>query len=199
MGIEYNNLTLRKMFKMKINIFEGGRRILLVLQLCILMIFVFLAFSYKPYASLNLETTSPNNQFIISNHSCDISHDKSKLITKNYNNIAVRLNLCFRSEHYEKTGSQLITYFENEYGMWGGDKNSEQVADYTNRRAQDFVIDEDIVKAYLELIEKDKKEHIWGLIKAAVVIIAILQALSFFVGWVFRGFLGIPIKQDKIN
>ena len=106
----------------------------------------------------------------------------------------IKVTLCFLAQDFP--AGRLIPYkYEN--GLWGKKKYSSDVELYVNKVSAAFVIP----KADEEKLDKQwwsKRFRGLGAIFGWMLLnLAILFVFAWVVGWIVRGFMGVPQGQDK--
>ena len=183
---------------MKINIFEGARRIALlsagVATVCTLIAIVI----YEPYAPANYSIAYPNGEFIRMEESCPSNADNHYFKSTTSTRKEVSINLCLLPMPFGESREQLIPYKVDEMGViWGAASYSSEVSDYEEKLEKRFKIpvrDED---AILKEISSSYLENMMSSLGYLVAGLAIFGAIVWAVGWIVRGFLGIPRGMDK--
>jgi hypothetical protein len=187
---------------MAINWFEGGRRITNLVQgLLLLGCASYIVFS-SPYEELTLETRYPDQPFAISSAACgydaDARHDlyDFKVGSKNIN-----ILLCFRATETNE-GKLAIAYAAaNTPGsFWMGDEYSEDVRTYIHKRASEFSVTPKILAESEAALDerwwREKKQYFKDAFQFGAIGWILLWIFSTVVGWIIRGFAGIPSNLD---
>jgi hypothetical protein len=186
----------------KLNLFEGGRRITRVLQASVIILCAAVAFFWRPYPHLTVETARPGAAWFIAADDCHIGIDGTEWLD-DYdlgNGVRGTVLLCFRA----MTGSggrKFVPVRQTGSGSWHGSHPfSPDVADYTRARGARFVPRPEMRETLREEFNRQWwKDHglLWGVsLVVAVVLCALLAVESWAVGWVVRGFAGIPSGHD---
>ena len=170
------------------NIFEGSRRVVKLISVAIVVGFGIAAFFVDPGVNIEYMVTSPNSMpQRIDSGNCPTGSGIKYAYPKTKNNIQTFVKFCFTTETFKlKSGKVVQVPFEYEQ----------------NDVAKSFVIPiEDkswVDSQFWSLVIKDLRN---GFI-AMIITLAILWAFTFAVGWIVRGFMGIPRGQDatiKVN
>jgi hypothetical protein len=183
---------------MKFNVFEGARRIALLLQIAFVLVALGIGFFSDPYVRLIYETRYPNEPFSLAkNQDCDYVDDKSESIErKTEEGKEINITLCYRGSPFSG-GDILIPYkLEDDGKVWGNSKYSTEVSDYTKKRTAFFSLPPEAQNEYQEVLWKKRFDNIWGGIKVAVIGYFSILIFSFVMGWIVRGFFGIPSGAD---
>jgi hypothetical protein len=181
---------------MKINVFEGGRRVALMLEIVWVIGCMIVFWHDTPYIELTYETAGPSAPFVRTSKftdsrdaqeyhgAYDLSDDKRVYVT-----------LCFKA-HPFSNGSMLVPY-KLEGGQWWGDEpSSSEVTNYTKARSEQFTLSEEARASALAEWRRQRLSRFWtylGVAFAGWLAIAVVAAI---LGWIVRGFLGIPRGKD---
>lgn len=183
---------------MKFNVFEGARRIVLLLQGIFVLAALGIGFFDDPYVRLVYETRYPNEPFSLAkNRECNYSNDASEEIErKTENGNEINITLCYRGSPF--SGGDILIPFrlEDDGKVWGNGKYSTEVSEYTKKRTASFVLPPDAHDEYRKAWWEKKFENAWDGIKTAAIGYICILIFSFSVGWIVRGFLGIPQGRD---
>ncbi|MDX9690306.1 MAG: hypothetical protein EOM37_03980 [Proteobacteria bacterium] len=183
---------------MKINMFEGARRITVLLQASFVLFFVGLAVFETPYVVLTYETKHPNEPFSYAeNQECDYLNDESEYIERKMDGHEERnIRLCFRAMQFSD-GEMLIPFKIDEGGkIWGGSKYSDEVKAYVKKKKFSFFLPSDVDQKYRKVWWDKRLSGLWDGVKILVAGYLSLLIFSFVVGWIVRGFMGIPMGKD---
>jgi hypothetical protein len=181
----------------RMNIFEGARRIGLLIKVLWLIVVAFFTYNDQPYVQLKFASSSPIAALVRVSGDCQIGVDATEYITRDLSaGRSAGINLCFRAQSFDN-GKRLVPYRVDDKGMmWGNDPYSPDVAAYTRSRANDFVLaDADARVAEADWGAQRRRNFGYGFAWAVGgwVVLSVIQAL---IGWVVRGFLGIPSGRD---
>ena len=183
---------------MKINIFEGARRIALLSAGVATVSTLIAIIIYKPYTPANYSIAYPNGEFIRMEESCPSNADNHYFTSTTSTRKEVSINLCLLPMPFGESREQLIPYKVDEMGViWGAASYSSEVSDYEEKLEKRFKIpvrDED---AILKEISSSYLENMISSLGYLVAGLAIFGAIVWAVGWIVRGFLGIPRGMDK--
>lgn len=183
---------------MVINIFEGARRISLLIAGVAASITIFFALTNDPYISVNYSISHPNGQFVRMESDCPNESGSHYFSTKTQTGKSVSVDLCLLTMSFGKDNERLIPYRADDKGMvWGARPYSEEVSAYEKTLEARFqippedkdAIEKEISKKYRESIKEAFTYIFYGL--------AIFWAIVWSIGWIVRGFLGIPRGLDK--
>jgi len=183
---------------MALNVFEGARRInLIVAALWVLGWAAAGIFSSPPSVTTTYATLGPDRPFTISSDSCYLPDaSKYKYITTK-TGTSVSITLCFKALPFQD-GQMFVPYradrTSNQY--WGNRAYSEEVTAYTDSVVKAFSIPQADEADLDKLAWPLRLQQIgWGVLGMLAGLV-FLFAFSWTVGWIVRGFLGIPKEQD---
>lgn len=179
---------------MNINFFEGGRRILRVTQVSLVLVTVYYCLNLPPIYPLKYELRVPNAGWLRSDYPCR-AVDEEILIDKKLNDEVHEIALCFRSADFN--GKQLIPYrvLEEEDMIAGDEKTSKNVRNYIAKKMKQFEIPDEDVENFPQVFKNDRFDTQLGFSIVAVLGIFALEILGRLLGWIARGF----IAQRPIN
>jgi hypothetical protein len=185
--------------KVSVNIFEGARRITLLVGITWIVGWVIGGFfAGKPHVFATFVIDQPGSPFVWSEaDSCALPNASKWVSRSTSSGTDATLVLCF-SARLVRDGRLLIPYrLDRENNTWwGNEPTSTEVQEYMREAGEKFSIptsDEGKIdqKYWRELLKN------WGAgALAAVIGLAVLFAFTWATGWVVRGFLGIPRGQD---
>ncbi len=185
------------------NIFEGSRRIVKLISAAIVVGFGVAAFFVDPGVNIEYVVASPTSipqRIDIDN--CPTDSSSQYVYPRTRKNTKAYVKLCFTTQTFKdsKTGNdvQLIPYkFDEKTKMtWGAQSYSTEVTAYQRKVANSFVLPAED--------ERWVDDQYWSLVFvklrngfiAMIITLAILWAFTWAVGWIVRGFMGIPRGQD---
>ncbi|HEY4898608.1 MAG TPA: hypothetical protein VIH79_02690 [Candidatus Nanopelagicaceae bacterium] len=187
---------------MKINMFEGARRITKLIAVIWVVGWCINMFTSRPYIQAYFRIDSPSSVPIrmgVQENGCD-GDDASEYLYGKYTSKGTEINatLCFKPMTFDN-GKILIPYRVDKATsmVWGGEKYSTDVSNYTKAVANSFYLS----KADEEWADSGVWPARWKNIKQDTLVmvggLAFLWIFSWCVGWVVRGFAGIPLGQDR--
>jgi hypothetical protein len=184
---------------MKINVFEGARRISLLLQGVWVMGCISLSVFENPYVSLDYETNGPTMPFVQAASSSCLSPDAEESIYgyNLKNGSTVGIDLCFKAMAFPD-GQMLVPYkVDEKTGMWwGGGSYSSEVSAYIDHREAQFTLPKEHEDAAIAKVRKARFDKIWSGVKYAAGGWLVIFLLTWVIGWIVRGFFGIPSGKD---
>jgi len=183
---------------MTFNIFEGARRIALLIGGIAVAGTLVALVTYDPYVSVQYSIAHPNGTFVRMQESCPSEADRHYFTTKTSTGKSVSVDLCLLAMSFGKDNTRLIPYKVDEQGMiWGGASYSSEVSDYERKLEGRFKLsasDEETLKK--EISRRYRESWMSGL-GYLVAGLAIFAGVVWAIGWIARGFLGIPRGMDR--
>lgn len=182
---------------MNVNVFEGARRVRLLLQILLIGSCLAIGFFDHPYISTTFETLGPSQPWRLSDTECG-ADDKEKWKYDYYvgDGFTTSATLCFRADD-----DQLIPYERKEDYTLLDEPYSDTVEKYVEGRVASFSLPADEQKDILDVIRAEWWEKYldnWkNLIMVAVVGSILLHVMAWAIGWIARGFMGIPSGSDQ--
>jgi hypothetical protein len=181
----------------KFNIFEGSRRVALLLKILWVLGVIVVSYNQSPYVSLKFTTTQPDAPFVVSDYDCQIGIDHMEFETRSLDDgHAVSVQLCFRSQVFQSNQQRLVPYKVEGDTMWGNDRYSSEVTNYAEARANDFRLSPADQQMAREEWDRQRSRNIRNAVLFAIGGWIVLSVLQWIIGWIVRGFLGIPRGSD---
>lgn len=182
------------------NWFEGGRRVTLLAQGSILIGIVWSLFLIDPYIEFTLATKGPSEKFFLSDSECG-EDDKSEW--KKYDDVRgigdFYITFCFLSVD----SSGFIPYQVDDKGVLIAteQKYDPELQEYIDERISNFSFS----SAVGSQIKAQYDKQYWGRwfeefrknILAGFLVLCVVTAFSYILGWIVRGFAGIPGRADR--
>ena len=183
---------------MKFNIFEGARRIALLIAVVAVIGTLIALATYDPYVSVRYSVANPSAAFVRMQESCPSDSAGHYLTAKTSTGGSVSVDLCLLAMSFGKDSERLIPYKIDEQGMiWGAASYSSEVRDYERKLEGRFKLpasDEELLKK--EISQRYRENWMSGL-GYLIVGLAIFAGVVWTIGWIARGFLGIPRGMDR--
>ena len=186
---------------MAINIFEGARRIALLLGGGAAVITVLVAFNTDAYYHATYSLAAPNAPFRKTDGGCPSEGRTIYFDHKTSSGKEVSVTVCLEPmtiTNKNKEETELIPYRTDADGMtWGARTYSSEISTYetqVNKRFAMTATDEEV--SIKEAAKKWRSQFAEAMGYLAVGL-AIFGALVWATGWIVRGFLGIPRGMDK--
>ncbi|MBK8158773.1 MAG: hypothetical protein IPK59_08445 [Rhodospirillaceae bacterium] len=181
---------------MQINIFSGGRRIAFALGFiiaCLAALFAFLVSDTRPVEAVvySIEMKQPVKRAAGCNYNDDSTRQSVGTV---YEWFDVDVVFCFRSIKLED--GQYIPY-TNPSGEWmAGQSYSDEVDKYERDFIREFVIPSaDRIEAATIARENVHRVFLYSMLAFAGAAVAV-WIITYILGWIVRGFLGVPRGQD---
>lgn len=197
MPVLEHNALIRKKQKggmMKVNIFEGARRISLLIGVLWVVGWSAAAIFSEPYSRVNYSVLSLGVPFV--SGVCPDDAVAEYIEREAPEGKSVNVTLCFLAAKAD-TGEMLVPYADAGNGkVWMGGKYSTEVRKYTASAASEFDLTPEGIEAF-EAIQRKALLEQWG--EAAMSLfsgLAVGWAVVAAIGWIVRGFMGIPRGQD---
>jgi hypothetical protein len=183
---------------MKINVFEGARRVALLAAGLVTVGTVIALIVQRPYQSTTYLVESPDSTFKRTDGSCPSDAASNYFTAKTSTGQDVSVHLCILAMSFGEKNERLIPYKIDELGRtWANDTYSSDVRAYKEKLEARFRVpisdEEQITKAISQSYRKSLMEGFTYLIAGLAIFAAIVWSL----GWIVRGFLGIPRGMDR--
>ena len=183
---------------MKFNIFEGGRRVaLLVGGIVVVGTLIALALN-DPYVSAEYSITRPNGEFVRIQESCPSDAARHFFTSKTSTKNGISIDLCILAMSFSENSNRLIPYKIDEKGMiWGASTYSDEIQEYRRKLEGQFKLssnDEDVLKK--EISQRNRENWISSL-GYLIAGLAVFACVVWAIGWIVRGFLGVPRGMDN--
>jgi hypothetical protein len=180
------------------NIFEGARRISFLITGLIAIGFAIAGFDISPTVNITYDITIASEPVSNMSNQCvdaDGAYDTSLRTTKKGTDYLLRL--CFLPAVFDD-GEKLVPYkIDADNLIWGARSYSAEVVEYTKKTIKDFSISEadeaSIDNQWLPLYLDELLKGFF----AFFLTVACFWVFVIAVGWIVRGFMGIPRGRDK--
>jgi hypothetical protein len=190
------------MIKMKFNIFEGSRWIVRLFEIVWVIICILIGTVInEPYIAMYYETLYPTAPFVElpKKQKCDYTKDAIRRIS-DYSlegGEEISVILCFKAQ-IAANGQTVIPFKVDSNGRWwGSEKSSQAVTSYTEIRASNFKLTPAQEISAQKRAASEWRIQLRDTAVAAIGGVIMSEILKFVVGWIVRGFLGIPRGKDK--
>lgn len=180
---------------MRLNFFEGSRRILYLLM-CLYVVGV-AAYAYleKPYVPLRYSVIAPGYAPTLTEKDCGFD-DWKEYTEKTISGQTINVSICFMAVDSSK-GDRIVLFKREDGRYWGADRWSNEVATYARDVARAFELAESDLRIYEARRQTAVRELRKQALIAAFVGLAVLWILATVIGWIARGFAGIPRGMDR--
>jgi hypothetical protein len=181
-----------------INIFEGARRIALLIAGVATIGTLIGLFTYEPYMPITYSIAEPTGSFVRMEDSCPSDAGKHYFTANTNKGNEISVDLCLLAMSFGENDDRLIPYKIDEKGMiWGAAPFSSEVSAYERQLEERFqipLVDEDQIT---KQISRNYREYIQEGFGYLIAGLAIFGGIVWVIGWIARGFLGIPRGMDK--
>lgn len=179
------------------NIFEGSRRISYVFAAIVSMATLYVAFTNKPYTHINYVVKNPLSNPERIDQDCPYDAETTTFSKKWVDGKDVDIRLCILPMEFGEDSRLLIPYKFDADGFWGAERYTKEVEDYEKKLESKF----NLSKEDVDYFNKEKSKAYWKKIKESllglVIGLIIFFCFTWVVGWVVRGFIGIPRGMDQ--
>lgn len=183
---------------MTVNVFEGARRIALLLGAIAVAGTLVALTTHDPYVSVQYSVAHPNAPFVRMQESCPSDADRHYFTSKTSTGESVSVDLCLLAMSFGKENTRLIPYKVDEQGMiWGAATYSSEVSDYERKLEGRFKLTGSDEEALKKEISRRYRESWTSGLGYLVGGLAVFAGVVWAIGWVARGFLGIPRGMDR--
>jgi hypothetical protein len=183
---------------MSFNIFEGARRLALLAGGVATLITVVTWYNSETFFTASYAVSQPGLPYYrIEADTCpnEGSHQNIKTTTNKGN--PVWIYLCLMPMTF-KDGVQRIPYKVDATGMvWGAARYSTEVEEYRKTLEKTFKIPEEHQVEISESASKARRKESTDIFGALGLGLAMFAVFVFLVGWIVRGFMGIPSGMDR--
>jgi hypothetical protein len=181
------------------NWFEGGRRITRLIQVLVGVGAAIYALLSTPYVSLTFEKNGPDSPWLVAVENCSYGSDGEKRLENGIGVGESSSTLCFRAADFD--GQTLVPYLMGQKNTWYGTAATSPLGeDYINRRADAFVPSQKLRDEARNYVNrewwKQKLKNVTDGLVYGVGWILLVAGLSWVIGWIIRGFFGVPSGKD---
>lgn len=184
-----------------VNIFEGARRIALLLGVGAAVVTVIVALNEDAYYHAQYSLAAPNAPFRKNDGDCQGEGRTMYFDHKTSSGKEVSVALCletmtFKNKNKEET--ELIPYKTDADGMtWGASTYSTEISNYEAQVQERFTMTATDEADYIEKEAKKWRSEFAETMGYLIACLAVFSAFVLAIGWIVRGFLGIPRGMDK--
>jgi len=180
---------------MRVNVFEGARRIALLLAVLVTGGVLIAASTSEPYLSLNYSVASTNAPFVKTDETCPAGAGSHYFTIDSEAGGAVDVSLCLQTMGFDD--EQLVPYKIDEAGtIWGASSYSTEVSEYKGQLEKRF----ELSPADEAWVDEESSRRYWqnwrDVVKYLFAGLALFWVLVWAIGWIVRGFAGIPMHLD---
>jgi len=184
-----------------INIFEGARRIAILLGGGAAIITLLVAFNQDTYYRATYSLATPNAPFRKSDGNCPSQGRNIYFDYRTSSGKEVSVSVCLEPMTFtnkNKEEVELIPYKTDAEGMtWGAMGYSSEISIYEKQVKKRFTMTATDEEASIKEGSKEWRSQFIETMGYLVVGLGIFAAFVLAIGWIVRGFLGIPRGMDK--
>lgn len=181
------------------NIFEGSRRIAYLAGGLAVAATLIYAVTYDPYISLDYSISHPRAAFQRMKGSCPTDAGRTFFTTTSQSGTSVSIDLCLLTMEFGKDKKErLVPYRVDEKNMiWGAASYSSEVSSYEKELEARFTLPAED-NAWVEEERSRRYRENWKeSLRNLGIGLAIFAGLVWAIGWIVRGFMGIPLGMDR--
>ncbi len=186
---------------MKINIFEGARRIAFALGVVATISTVLISYNSNPYYRIRYSLSSPNAPFIKTDQECADIGRTVYFEHQSSSGKEIKVAVCLETMTFKSKNNEpieLIPYKTDSQGMtWGAQKYSSEVTAYEKQVQKRFTLSSVDEKSAISEHQKAWRKEFIEAMSFLIAGLAIYVGLVWMIGWIVRGFLGIPRGMDR--
>jgi hypothetical protein len=181
----------------KFNPFSGARRIAALSALLATVGTLVALLLNEPYVTAAYAVSHPNGPFVKTEDSCPDAGDRHYFSAQTSSGKSVSIQLCLMTMEFGDNKQRLIPYRVDDKGMvWGAASFSSEVATYRQQLERRFALPaRDEIELEQEVSRRFKADLLSGLGYLAIGLF-VFAAIVWAIGWVVRGFMGIPLGRD---
>lgn len=186
---------------MAFNIFEGARRIALLLGAGAAVITVLVAFNQNTYHHAQYSLVAPNFPFIKTDGGCQNEGKEIYFDHTASSGKTINVSLCLEPMTFTNKNNEevlLIPYNTDANDMtWGATPYSTEISAYEIQVENRFTMSATDEEVSIKEAAKQWRSQFAEAMAYLVVGLLIFGVIVFAIGWIVRGFLGIPFGMDK--
>lgn len=186
---------------MAINIFEGARRIAILFAGSAAVITVLVAFNQDAYYRATYSLAAPNATFRTSDGNCPSEGRNIYFDHKTSSGKEVSVSVCLEPmtfKNKDKEEAELIPYKTDADDMtWGARPYSSEISTYEIQVKKRFTMATTDEETFFKEASKKWRSKFVETMGYMVIGLGIFAMCVSAIGWIARGFLGIPRGMDK--
>lgn len=180
------------------NIFEGSRRIAYLVGGLAAAGTLIYAATYDPYVSIDYSISNPRAAFKRMKEPCPTEAGRHYFTAAAGSGQQISINLCLLTMPFGEKSEQLVPYKIDDKNMvWGAATFSSEVSAYEKELEARFVLPDE----ENDWLEQEISRRYWDNWKESLrnlaIGLAIFAGVVWAIGWITRGFLGIPRGMDR--
>ena len=181
---------------MAINMFEGARRIAMLTAAVATIGTLFALLTSDPCVSAGYAIAHPNGPFTRIDISCPYDAGKHYFTAETPNGNRVSIDLCLLPMDFG--GKSLIPYkVEPDGSVWGAGSYTSEVSAYEKTLEKRFRMSPDDEKYFADEVSRRYRKSVLEGLGWLCFGLAIFGGFVWAVGWIVRGFMGIPRGSDS--
>lgn len=178
------------------NVFEGARRISMVIAAAGVLISAIVAHNDKPYIAIPFQIRNIDLPPVQADGCKPFDTDVLESVTRwTPQGEKFTADICFTAS-VAQDGRMLVPFQSKDGPFLMGPNNSDQVREYTSFIAQRFAVPEGGNDAVNNAIEHQKSMHYVRSLGFLALGLFIFWIFVSIIGWIVRGFAGIPTGRD---
>lgn len=183
---------------MRINVFEGARRISLILAGLSTIVVLLAAATSDPYMSIDYRVSRPDSPPFKTNERCPIDAGRHFFSTRTPRGRSVSIDLCLLTMPFGEDSRQLVPYKIDQTGMtWGAATYSSEVDSYERELERRFAFSESDAQWADGEISRRYTENWLKSLGGLALGLGVFWSAVWAIGWIVRGFAGIPRGKDS--
>ena len=185
---------------MAINIFEGARRIALLLGCGAAIITVLVAFDQSPRYSASYSLATPNAPFIKTESICPDAGKSLHFYHKVSDEKIIYVSVCLEPMLFKNKSDEEIEHIpyriDSDGMTWGASPYSMEVQNYEKQVERRFTMPPADVDISITEAKKQWRINFAQTIGYLIAGLGLFSGFVWAIGWIVRGFLGIPRGLD---
>lgn len=183
---------------MTVNLFEGARRLSMLAGIAAIIGTLISLSTYDPRFTVNYLISTPAEAPLLMDEPCPSTATQHHFLFDTDDEVRLSINLCLLAVSENSSGDGMIPYKVNSNGEISvASVYSEPIANYKRQLERRFSVSSDDLKAISDGMSLRYQEHWLTGICYLLAGLTIFTALVYSIGWIVRGFVGIPTGMDK--
>ena len=180
------------------NIFEGSRRIAYLLGGVAAAATLVYAVTYEPYNHVTYSISHPRAAFVKLSGTCPPGAGRAYFSKPYKPGHSVSVTVCLLTTAFGEDKRQLVPYKVDEANVvWGAESYSSEVSAYESEVETRFALPPEDVSS----VEREESRLYWANWKESLrnlaIGLAVFTGIVWAIGWIVRGFAGIPPGMDS--
>lgn len=183
---------------MRVNLFEGGRRIAVLLSILAAIAAVGLTALDRPRVSIAYSIATPGGPLQrLEGEECSRPSEPMYFTHYQPDGTLVSVSLCLLASAFGETNEMLIPYKRDGNGVWGAASYSDEVSQYERELERAFSLPPKDASWVGEERNRLLRQQWFQTLGGLAVGLAIFWVVVWTLGWIVRGFAGIPRGMDR--